>query len=96
MQIATKSLEQWLSECPNEYEFYCRFIDVKCDVETVAEAEEVTLTEDQLEHVIDRFINLDWSVNNEIISDLIEDELRDAEWSKSLTLVTSFLMIMMM
>ena len=79
MQTTTKSLEQWLSECPNEYEFYCRFIDVKLDVESVAESEEVSLTNEQLDHVIDRFINLDWSINNEIISDLIEDELRDAE-----------------
>ena len=95
MQTATKSLEQWLSECPDDYAFSCRFIDVKLDVESVAESEEVSLTDEQLDHVIDRFINLDWSVNNEIISDLIEDELRDEEWSKSLTLVTSFLITMM-
>ena len=48
-------------------------------MESVAESEEVSLTDEQLEHVIDRFINLDWSINNEIISDLIEDELREAE-----------------
>ena len=79
MTTTTQSLEQWLEECPDKYAFYSRFIDVKLDVEGVAESEEVTLTEDQLEHVIDRFINLDWSMNHEIISDLIEDELRDAE-----------------
>ena len=71
MQTATKSLEQWLSECPDDYAFYCRFIDVKLDVESVAESEEVSLTDEQLDHVIDRFINLDWSVNNEIISCLL-------------------------
>ena len=26
MQTATKSLEQWLSECPDDYAFYCRFM----------------------------------------------------------------------
>ena len=77
MQTTTKSLEQWLSECPNEYEFYCRFIDVKCDVETVAEAEEVTLTDEQLDNVIDRYMNMDWSYNNDVISELIDDELRE-------------------
>ena len=77
MQTATKSLEQWLSECPNEYEFYGRFIDVKCDVKTVAEAEEVTLTDEQLDNVIDRYMNMDWSYNNDVISELIDDELRE-------------------
>ena len=77
MTTQTKSLEQWLSECPNEYEFYCRFIDVKCDVETVAEAEEVTLTDEQLDNVIDRYMNMDWSYNNDAISELIDDELRE-------------------
>ena len=77
MTTQTKSLEQWLSECPNEYEFYGRFIDVKCDVKTVAEAEEVTLTDEQLDNVIDRYMNMDWSYNNDVISELIDDELRE-------------------
>jgi len=79
MQTATKSLEQWLSECPNDYAFMCRFIDVKADVLNVAECEEVVLTDEQLDNVIDRFTGSDWSMNNEIISDLIEDELREEE-----------------
>ena len=29
MTTQTKSLDQWLEECPNKLEFYSRFIDVK-------------------------------------------------------------------
>ena len=79
MTTKTQTLEEWLSQCPNEYQFYCRFIDVKLDVETVADAEGIALTDEQLDNVIDRFINSDWSHNNEVISELIEDELREAE-----------------
>ena len=71
--------EEWLTQCPDEYQFMCRFIDVKLDVENVANAEGITLTNEQLNNVIDRFQNSDWSSNNEIISELIDDELREAE-----------------
>ena len=35
--MTTLSLDQWLEECPNELEFYSRFIDVKEDIENVIE-----------------------------------------------------------
>ena len=57
----------------------CRFIDVKLDVESVAKAEGIDLTNEQLDNVTDRFIDSDWSCNNDLISDLINDELREAE-----------------
>ena len=71
--------EEWLSQCPDDYLFYSRFIDVKLDVENVAETREITLTNEQLNNVIDRFTDSDWSSNNEIISELIQDELQEAE-----------------
>ena len=71
--------EEWLSQCPDDYQFICRFIDVKSDVETVANAEGITLTNEQLNNVIDRFTDSDWSCNNELISELIQDELQEAE-----------------
>ena len=46
-------------------------------MKTVAEAEEVTLTDEQLDNVIDRYMNMDWSYNNDAISELIDDELRE-------------------
>ena len=75
----TLTFEDWLSQCPDEYQFMCRFIDGKLDVESVAESREITLTNEQRNNVIDRYINLDWSYNNDAISDLIDDELREAE-----------------
>ena len=77
--IKTLTFEDWLSQCPDEYQFMCRFIDVKLDVENVAECEGITLTDEQLNNVIDRFTDSDWSCNNELISELIDDELREAE-----------------
>ena len=71
--------EEWLSQCPDDYLFYSRFIDVKLDVESVAETREITLTNEQRNNVIDRYMNTDWSYNNDAISDLIDDELRVAE-----------------
>ena len=79
MTTKTQTFEEWLSQCPDEYQFMCRFIDLKLDVESVAECEGITLTDEQLNNVIDRYMNLDWSYNNEAISDLIDDELREAE-----------------
>ena len=78
MTTMTKSLDQWLEECPNKLEFYSRFIDVKLDVENIAEVEEITLTDEQLNNVIDRYMNTDWSYNSEAISELIQEELREA------------------
>ena len=80
MTTKTQTFEEWLSQCPDEYQFYCRFIDVKSDVETVADVEGITLTDEQLDNVIDRFINSDWSDNNNLIYQLIQDELQEAEW----------------
>ena len=71
--------EEWLSQCPDDYLFYSRFIDVKLDVESVAETREITLTNEQRNNVIDRYMNTDWSYNNDAISELIDDELRVAE-----------------
>ena len=71
--------EEWLSQCPDDYLFYSRFIDVKSDVENVAEVEEITLTNEQRNNVIDRYMNTDWSYNSEALLTLIRDELREAE-----------------
>ena len=79
MTTKTQTFEEWLSQCPDEYQFYCRFIDVKLDVESVANAEGITLTNEQLNNVIDRFTDQDWSSNNDLISELINDELQEAE-----------------
>ena len=78
--IKTQTFEEWLSSCPDKYQFLCRFIDVKLDVESVAEVEGITLTDKQLDNVIDRFTDSDWSSNNELISELIQDELEVPEW----------------
>ena len=79
MTTKTQTFEEWLSQCPDEYQFMCRFIDLKLDVESVAECEGITLTDEQRNNVINRYMNLDWSYNNEAISELIDDELREAE-----------------
>ena len=79
MTTKTQTFEEWLSQCPDEYQFYNRFIDVKSDVETVADVEGITLTDEQLDNVIDRFINSDWSDNNNVIYQLIQDELEVPE-----------------
>ena len=79
MTTKTQTFEDWLSSCPDEYQFMCRFIDVKLDVESVANAEGITLTDEQLNNVIDRFTDSDWSCNNELISELIQDELEVPE-----------------
>ena len=79
MTTKTQTFEEWLSQCPDDYLFYSRFIDVKLDVESVAETREITLTNEQRNNVIDRYMNTDWSYNNDAISELIDDELRVAE-----------------
>ena len=79
MTTKTQTFEEWLSSCPDDYQFYCRFIDVKLDVESVAESREITLTNEQRNNVIDRYMNTDWSYNNEAISELIDYELGGAE-----------------
>ena len=79
MTTKTQTLEEWLTQCPDEYRFMCRFIDVKLDVESVAKAEGIDLTNEQLDNVMYRFTDSDWSSNNDLISELINDELQEAE-----------------
>ena len=69
----TKSLEQWLEECPNKLEFYSRFIDVKEDIENVIEDNYDDVTDEQKEQVLDLYMNQDWSENNEFIGYLISE-----------------------
>ena len=69
----TKSLEQWLEECPNKLEFYSRFIDVKEDIENVIERNYDDVTDEQKEQVLDLYMNQDWSENNEFIGYLITE-----------------------
>ena len=73
MTTQTKSLEQWLEECPNKLEFWSRFIDVKEDIELVIEDEELDVDDDTKEIVLQRYMNQDWSENNEFISVLITE-----------------------
>ena len=73
MTTMTKSLEQWLEECPNKLEFYSRFIDVKEDIELVIEDEELDVEDDTKEIVLQRYMNQDWSENNEFIGYLITE-----------------------
>ena len=69
----TKSIEQWLEECPNKLEFWSRFIDVKEDIELVIENEKLEVDDDTKEIVLKRYMNQDWSENNEFISYLINE-----------------------
>ena len=69
----TKSLEQWLEECPNKLEFYSRFIDVKEDIENVIEGNYDDVTDEQKEQVLDLYMNQDWSENDEFIGYLITE-----------------------
>ena len=69
----TKSIEQWLEECPNKLEFWSRFIDVKEDIELVIEDEKLEVDDDTKEIVLKRYMNQDWSENNEFISYLITE-----------------------
>ena len=73
MTTQTKSLDQWLEECPNKLEFYSRFIDVKEDIELVIENEKLEVDDDTKEIVLKRYMNQDWSENNQFISYLIEE-----------------------
>ena len=73
MQTTTKSLDQWLEECPNKLEFYSRFIDVKEDIELVIKDEKLEVDDDTKEIVLKRYMNQDWSENNEFISYLITE-----------------------
>ena len=73
MTTQTKSLEQWLEECPNKLEFWSRFIDVKEDIELVIEDEELDVDDDTKEIVLQRYMNQDWSENNEFIGYLITE-----------------------
>ena len=73
MTTMTKSLEQWLEECPNILEFYSRFIDVKEDIENVIEGNYDDVTDEQKEQVLDLYMNQDWSENNEFIGYLITE-----------------------
>ena len=71
--MTTLSLDQWLEECPNELEFYSRFIDVKEDIENVIEDNYDDVTDEQKEQVLDLYMNQDWSENNEFIGYLISE-----------------------
>ena len=73
MTTQTKSLDQWLEECPNKLEFYSRFIDVKEDIELVIENEKLEVDDDTKEIVLERYMNQDWTENNQFISYLIEE-----------------------
>ena len=73
MTTMTKSLEQWLEECPNKLEFWSRFIDVKEDIELVIKGEKLEVDDDTKEIVLKRYMNQDWSENNEFISYLINE-----------------------
>ena len=73
MQTTTKSLDQWLEECPNKLEFYSRFFDVKEDIELVIKDEKLEVDDDTKEIVLKRYMNQDWSENNEFISYLINE-----------------------
>ena len=73
MTTQTKSLDQWLEECPNKLEFYSRFIDVKEDIENVIEDNYDDVTDEQKEQVLDLYMRQDWSENNEFISYLINE-----------------------
>ena len=73
MTTQTKSLDQWLEECPNKLEFYSRFIDVKEDIELVIENEKLEVNDDTKEIVLERYMNQDWTENNQFISYLIEE-----------------------
>ena len=75
MQTMTKSLEQWLEECPNKLEFYNRFIDVKEDILNVIEDEKLEVDDDTVEIVVTRYMRQDWSENNEFISYLLNDTM---------------------
>ena len=79
MQTTTKSLDQWLEECPNKLEFYSRFIDVKEDIENVIEDNYDDVTDEQKEEVLDLYMRQDWSENNEFISYLI-NEVQEANY----------------
>ena len=67
------TLEQWLEECPNKLEFWSRFIDVKEDIELVIKDEKLEVDDDTKEIVLKRYMNQDWSENNEFISYLITE-----------------------
>ena len=73
MTTMTKSFEQWLEECPNKLEFYSRFIDVKEDIELVINDEKLEVDDDTKEIVLKRYMNQDWSENNEFIGYLITE-----------------------
>ena len=73
MQTTTKSLDQWLEECPNKLEFYSRFIDVKEDIENVIEDNYDDVTDEQKEQVLDLYMRQDWAENNEFIGYLITE-----------------------
>ena len=75
MQTMTKSLDQWLEECPNKLEFYNRFIDVKEDILNVIEDEKLEVDDDTVEIVVTRYMRQDWSENNEFISYLLNDTM---------------------
>ena len=87
----TKSLDQWLEECPNKLEFYSRFIDVKEDIENVIEDNYDDVTDEQKEQVLDLYMRQDWSENNEFIGYLITEVQEGNLWTQRPQFVTGSL-----
>ena len=63
----TQSLEQWLQDCPNKFEFYSRFLDIKSDIQSTLEAEGITPTDEQLAEVLDKYMDSGFVENAEDI-----------------------------
>ena len=60
---STQSLEQWLQDCPNKFEFYSRFLDIKSDIQLTLEAEGITPTDEQLAEVLDKYMDSGFTEN---------------------------------
>ena len=69
MTTQTKSLDQWLEECPNKLEFYSRFIDVK---------------EDVLDNIKDYELGGEGKLQkweDETVNEIVETVILDFDWS---------------
>ena len=63
----TQSLEEWLESCPNKFQFYSRFLDIKSDIQHTLEAEGITPTDEQLAEVLDKYMDSGFVENAEDI-----------------------------
>ena len=80
MTTQTKSLDQWLEECPNKLEFYSRFIDVKEDVldnikdyELGGEGKLLKWKDETVDEIVETVIlDFDWSNYNTSIYQLVQ------------------------